>query len=34
MSWQAILGHAAQAMTSDLYSHVLPTTKAKEMEKW
>lgn len=30
---QAILGHATLAMTSDLYSHVLPTTKAKEMEK-
>lgn len=30
---QSILGHTTLAMTSDLYSHVLPTTKAKEMEK-
>ncbi|MDR1547758.1 MAG: site-specific integrase [Hungatella sp.] len=30
---QVILGHKALAMTADLYSHVLPTTKAKEMEK-
>lgn len=30
---QTILGHTTLAMTSDLYSHVLPTTKAKEMQK-
>ncbi|MDY5483398.1 MAG: site-specific integrase [Clostridium sp.] len=30
---QAILGHTTLAMTSDLYSHVLPGTKAKEMAK-
>lgn len=30
---QTILGHTTLAMTSDLYSHVLPTTKAKELEK-
>lgn len=30
---QTILGHTTLAMTSDLYSHVLPTTKAQEMEK-
>lgn len=30
---QAILGHAQYAVTADLYSHVLPNTKAKEMDK-
>lgn len=30
---QTILGHTSLSMTSDLYSHVLPTTKSKEMEK-
>jgi integrase len=30
---QTILGHAQYAVTADLYSHVLPNTKAKEMEK-
>ncbi len=30
---KAILGHSSLAMTMDLYSHVLPDTKAKEMEK-
>lgn len=30
---QAILGHAQYAMTADLYSHVLPDTKAREMNK-
>lgn len=30
---QALLGHTTLAMTSDLYSHVLPTIKAREMEK-
>lgn len=29
---KAILGHSTLAMTMDLYSHVLPTTKAEEME--
>ena len=29
---KAILGHANLAMTMDLYSHVLPNTKAEEME--
>lgn len=28
-----ILGHSSLAMTMDLYSHVLPDTKANEMEK-
>ena len=32
-SMQCILGHATFAMTADLYSHVLPNTKLKEMEK-
>lgn len=30
---KAILGHSSLAMTMDLYSHVLPDTKAEEMEK-
>lgn len=30
---QAILGHAQYAVTADLYSHVLPNTKAKEIDK-
>ncbi len=30
---QSILGHSSLAMTMDKYSHVLPNTKAKEMEK-
>lgn len=30
---KAILGHSSLAMTMDLYSHVLPDSKAKEMEK-
>lgn len=30
---KTILGHSSLAMTMDLYSHVLPDTKAKEMEK-
>lgn len=29
---KAILGHSSLAMTMDLYSHVLPSTKADEME--
>lgn len=29
---KAILGHSTLSMTMDLYSHVLPTTKAEEME--
>lgn len=29
---KTILGHSTLAMTMDLYSHVLPTTKAEEME--
>jgi len=29
---KAILGHSTLAMTMDLYSHVLPTTKQEEME--
>lgn len=29
---KTILGHANLSMTMDLYSHVLPTTKAEEME--
>ena len=29
---KAILGHTNLSMTMDLYSHVLPTTKAEEME--
>lgn len=30
---KAILGHTTLAMTADLYSHVLPDTKQKEMEQ-
>ena len=30
---KTILGHSSLAMTMDLYSHVLPTTKQEEMEK-
>lgn len=30
---QTILGHSSLAMTMDLYSHVLPNTKAEEMQK-
>lgn len=30
---KTILGHSSLAMTMDLYSHVLPTTKREEMEK-
>lgn len=30
---QVLLGHKTLSMTSDLYSHVLPTTKQKEMSK-
>ncbi len=30
---KTILGHATLSMTMDLYSHVLPNTKAEEMEK-
>lgn len=30
---KAILGHATLSMTMDLYSHVLPDTKAEQMEK-
>ena len=30
---KTILGHISLAMTMDLYSHVLPDTKAAEMEK-
>ena len=30
---QTILGHSSLSMTSDLYSHVLPDTKAEEMKK-
>lgn len=30
---KAILGHSSLAMTMDLYSHVLPDSKAEEMEK-
>lgn len=29
---KSILGHTTLSMTMDLYSHVLPTTKAREME--
>lgn len=29
---KSILGHSTLSMTMDLYSHVLPTTKAEEME--
>ena len=30
---KTILGHSNLSMTMDLYSHVLPDTKAAEMEK-
>ena len=30
---KTILGHSSLAMTMDLYSHVLPNTKAEEMQK-
>jgi integrase len=30
---KTILGHSSLAMTMDLYSHVMPDTKAAEMEK-
>ncbi len=30
---KTILGHSSLAMTADLYSHVLPDTKAEEMQK-
>jgi len=30
---QTILGHSTLAMKMDLYSHVLPDTKAEEMKK-
>ena len=30
---KAILGHSSIAMTMDLYSHVLPDSKAEEMKK-
>lgn len=30
---QTILGHSSLSMTADLYSHVLPDTKAKEMKE-
>ncbi len=30
---KSILGHSSLAMTMDLYSHVMPDTKAEEMEK-
>lgn len=30
---KTIMGHSSLAMTMDLYSHVMPDTKAKEMEK-
>ncbi len=30
---QTILGHSSLSMTADLYSHVLPDTKAEEMKK-
>lgn len=30
---KTILGHSSLAMTMDLYSHVLPDTKADEMQK-
>ncbi|MFQ7481971.1 MAG: tyrosine-type recombinase/integrase [Ruminococcus sp.] len=30
---KTILGHSSLAMTMDLYSHVLPDTKAEEMQK-
>ena len=30
---KTILGHSSLSMTMDLYSHVLPNTKAEEMQK-
>ena len=30
---KTILGHSSLAMTMDLYSHVMPETRAEEMEK-
>lgn len=30
---RTILGHSTLAMAMDLYSHVLPDTKAEEMNK-
>lgn len=30
---KTILGHSKLSMTMDLYSHVLPNTKADEMQK-
>ena len=30
---KTIMGHSSLAMTMDLYSHVLPDTKAEEMQK-
>ena len=30
---KVILGHAKLAITMDLYAHVLPDTKVKEMQK-
>ncbi len=30
---KTILGHGSLAMTMDLYSHVMPNTKQKEMDK-
>lgn len=30
---QVLLGHSSFAMTSDLYAHVMPDTKAEEMER-
>ena len=30
---KTILGHSSLSMTMDLYSHVMPDTKANEMEK-
>lgn len=30
---KTILGHSSLAMTMDLYAHVLPNTKAEQMER-
>ena len=30
---KTILGHSSLSMTMDLYAHVLPNTKAEEMQK-
>lgn len=30
---KGILGHSTLSMTMDLYAHVLPDTKAKELQK-